>query len=62
MASLALLHIHYDKQIDVDWVVDIYSHLHSRRMELKILLMNLIRKCAPSVKKYSEVECYVLIQ
>ena len=34
MANLALLHIHYDKQMDVDWVVDIYSHLHSRRMEL----------------------------
>ena len=28
MANLALLHIHYDKQMDVNRVVDIYSHLH----------------------------------
>jgi hypothetical protein len=38
MASLALLHIHYDKQVDVDRVVDTYSRLHSRRMELDSLL------------------------
>ena len=38
MANLALLHIHYDKQMDVDRVVDIYSHLHSRRMELDSLI------------------------
>ena len=38
MASLALLHIHYDKQVDVDSVVDTYSRLHSRRMELDSLL------------------------
>ena len=38
LSNLALLHIHYDTPVDLDRVVDCYSHLHPRRLELESLL------------------------
>ena len=38
LSSLALLHIHYDHTINTDNVVNIYSCLHPRRMELYSLI------------------------
>ena len=38
MASLALLHTHYDRETDLDEVVNIYARLHPRRMELDSLI------------------------
>ena len=38
LSSLALLHIHYDRPIDLDLAVDIYSRLHPRRLELYSLI------------------------
>ena len=38
LSHLALLHIHYDTQTDLDEVVDVYAHLHPRRLELDSLL------------------------
>ena len=38
MTSLALIHVHYDKEIDTDEVLDIYARLHPRRMELESLI------------------------
>ena len=37
LASLALLHIHYDQTINIDEVVNTFSRLHPRRMELDSL-------------------------
>ena len=34
LSSLALIHIHYQKNIDLDEVVDIFSNLHPRRIQL----------------------------
>jgi len=34
MTSLALLQINYDQEIDPNEVVNIYAHLHPRRMGL----------------------------
>ncbi|XP_006812758.1 52 kDa repressor of the inhibitor of the protein kinase-like [Saccoglossus kowalevskii] len=38
LTSLALLHIHYDKEIDIDCVVDTFAKLHPRRMGLQSVL------------------------
>ena len=38
LTSLALMHIHYDHNINFDEVVDIYAHLHPRRLELDSLI------------------------
>ena len=35
LSHLALLHIHYDAEVDLDKVVDCYAHLHPRRLELE---------------------------
>ena len=37
LSNLALLHIHYDNEVDLDKVVDIYAKLHPRRLELNPL-------------------------
>ena len=38
MSQQRLTSLHYDQQIDLDEVVDIYAHLHPRRMELDSLI------------------------
>ncbi|XP_035668943.1 52 kDa repressor of the inhibitor of the protein kinase-like [Branchiostoma floridae] len=38
LSNLALLHIHYDTDIDLDKVVDCFAQLHPRRLELDNLL------------------------
>lgn len=39
LSYLALLHIHYDMQVDLDDVVNRYAQLHPRRMELESLIV-----------------------
>ena len=41
LANLALLHTHYDQQINIDMVIDMYAHvqMHPRRIELETLLV-----------------------
>ena len=39
LSSLALLCVHYDKAVDLDHVVSIFSKLHPRRLELSTLIM-----------------------
>ncbi len=34
LSSLSLLHMHYDKELDLDEVVDTYARLHPRQLEL----------------------------
>ena len=38
LAVLALIHIHYDKEISLEEVVDKYAQLHPRRIELDSLI------------------------
>ena len=38
LSSLALMHMHYDKEVNLDRVVDLFSKLHPRRLELDTLL------------------------
>ena len=38
LSSLAMIHTHYDMEIDLEKVVDIFANLHPRRLELKTLL------------------------
>ena len=38
LSHLALLHIHYDAEVDLDEVVDCYGQLHPRRLELQSIL------------------------
>ena len=38
LSSLALMHIHYDREVDLDQVVDLFSKMHPRRLELDNLL------------------------
>ena len=40
LSHLALLHIHYDMELDLDQVVDCYAHLHPRRLELDSLIQD----------------------
>ena len=58
LANLALLHTHYDQQIDIDMVIDMYAQvqMHARRIELKTLLVcnQFIYKFA-WIKKYSKI-------
>jgi hypothetical protein len=37
LGSLALIHIHYDKVVDIDQVVGIFASKHARRMQLQCL-------------------------
>ncbi len=37
LSSLCLLHIHYDRTIDLE-AVNIYSQMHPRQMELEFLI------------------------
>ena len=39
LSHLALLHIHYDANVDLDEVVDCYARLHPRRLELESILL-----------------------
>ena len=41
LANLALLHTHYDQQIDINIVIDMYGHIqmHQRRIELETLVV-----------------------
>ena len=38
LSHIALLHIHYNTEVDLDKAVDCYAHLHPRRLELTSLL------------------------
>ena len=38
LADLALIHIHYDKEISLEEVVDKYAQLHPRQIELDSLI------------------------
>jgi len=38
LASLALMHIHYDMQIDLEEVVELFATMHPRMVELSNLL------------------------
>ena len=38
MTALALMHIHYNHDIDLNEVVNIYAQMHPRRMELESLV------------------------
>ena len=38
LSSLALLHIHYDMDVDLDEVVTRYAHLHPRKLELDSII------------------------
>lgn len=38
LSSLALLHIHYDMEVDLDEVVTRYAHLHPRKLELDSII------------------------
>ena len=40
LSNLAPLHIHYNTEVDCDKVVDLYSRLHLRRMELDSLIQH----------------------
>ena len=48
LSSLALLHIHYNHQINLEQVVDVFSNKHPRRMELEYLLKPWIKICFPT--------------
>ena len=38
LSSLALLHMHYDMDVDLDEVVTRYAHLHPRKFELDSII------------------------
>ena len=38
LSSLALLHIHYDRPVDLHLAVSIYARLHPRRLELESIV------------------------
>ena len=40
LGSLALMHIHYDADVDIDNVVNIFAKKHARRMQLQCLFTN----------------------
>ena len=42
LTSLALMHIHYDKVIDLDRVVDLFSQAHPRRPQLSSVLFEIV--------------------
>ena len=44
LSSLALLHIHYDMDVDLDDVVTRYAHLHPRKLELDSIIV-FVYKC-----------------
>ncbi len=37
-SSLALIHIHYNKEVSVDRVIDIFARLHPRKLEFENIL------------------------
>ena len=38
LSSLAIIHTHYDMEIDLEKAVDIFANLHPGRLELKTFL------------------------
>ena len=36
--SLALMHIHYDRNVDLETVVDLFTQMHPRRLKLSSVL------------------------
>ena len=38
LANLALLHIHYEQQINVESVIDMFTSFHPRQMEMESLM------------------------
>ena len=38
LISLALMHIHYEKDINLDMVVDLFAKLHPRKLQLSSVL------------------------
>ena len=40
LTALALLHIHYDTSIDMEEVVNIFAHMHPRRLEMDNILLH----------------------
>ena len=38
LTSLALMHIHYEKDVDLDTVVDLFAKMHPRRLQLSTVL------------------------
>ena len=34
LTSLALMHIHYEKDVNLDMVVDLFAKLHPRKLQL----------------------------
>ena len=39
-SALALIHIHYDKELNLDDAVDIFAKLHPRRMDLQSIIFH----------------------
>lgn len=40
LSALALIHIHYDKELNLDDAVDIFAKLHPRRMDLQSIIFH----------------------
>ena len=38
LANLALLHIHYEQQINIESVIDMFASFHPRRMDMESLI------------------------
>ena len=38
LTSLALMHIHYDRNVNHDKVVDLFAEMHPRRLKLSTML------------------------
>ena len=43
LANLALLHIHYEQQINVESVIDMFASFHPRRMEIESLMESVLK-------------------
>ena len=39
LTSLALMHIHYEQNVDLDTVVKLFAELHPRRLQLSSVLL-----------------------
>ena len=39
LTSLALMHIHYDQNVNLDKVVDLFAEMHPRRLKLSSVLL-----------------------
>ena len=40
LSALALIHIHYDKELNLDDAVDIFAKLHPKRMDLQSIIFH----------------------